>query len=163
MISIEEMMNIKAGDAIKTHSGVWTIAERDAFWNSDADEPEWEVETDAGWLTYDSIEEVKHVPSMDAYRREYRTRDKELVYIVQCTWHTEETDDQGDEIYLVTPDETLARRCYEAHLFDFKNSKDVCPESWEIEESENSFECYEQGNYILNHVELRIRTEELVK
>lgn len=98
---------------------------------------------------------------LDELNHTYKMRKKELLYIVQREWHNDKTFDCGDEILLATTDESFAKKCYNAWLDTLKNEGH--PESWETEETENSFQCYKSGSYLANHDALYLRVEELVR
>lgn len=57
-ISFDAFRNIKAGDKVYCKIGSKIFQEtaaRDAFYNYDADAPEWEIETENGFFCWDCV------------------------------------------------------------------------------------------------------------
>lgn len=58
MITEEEFHNLKVGDIVYIKASGYTFQGKvlnKPIWNSDADEPDWEVETTNGWIDMYSL------------------------------------------------------------------------------------------------------------
>ena len=90
MINLKEFQTIKEGDSVKINingNSLWVKALTDAFYNADADEPDWEVETDWGFISWDSVEEVKFMEPYEKLVKTIRHWNPEAKIVEDLTIH----------------------------------------------------------------------------